>query len=55
MNQGHWNRCLTAVVGALFGLSHMNAEAVMTFTEEGEVKLISSQVVGKNYRGKNNG
>ena len=45
MKQGHWNRCLTAVVGALFSLSHMNTDAVITFTEEGEVKLISYQIV----------
>ena len=26
MKQGHWNRCLMAVGGALFGLSHMNGD-----------------------------
>ena len=26
MKEGHWNRCLMVVVGALFGLSHMNAD-----------------------------
>jgi len=42
-----------AVVGALFGLSHTNAGAVITFTEKGEVKLISCQVGGiKTTKGK---
>ena len=45
MKQGHWNCCLMAVVGALFGLSYTKADAVITFTEKGDVKLISYQVV----------
>ncbi len=28
-----------------FGLSHMNADAVITFTEQGRVKIVPRQVV----------
>jgi len=45
MKQGHSNRCLTTVVSAFFGLSHMNVDKVIIFTEESEIKLMPYQFV----------
>ena len=55
MKRGHWNRCINAVAGALFNLSRIKAEVVLTFTQESEVRVTSHQVVERELPRKKNG
>ena len=44
-----------AVAGALFDLSRIKAEVVVTFTQESEVRVTSRQVVERELPRKKNG